>query len=374
MQFLIFLLVMVSFFSLDIIRDYIIVAFSILFSLMLIWLLFGTYRSRIIKMVNVALQELELEYGASIIIIQAVSIATYIATMYGIYSFILTSNDPQLDAFRWLLILLFGSGFLANLPILGIICSGKTDNDARNMVSIFQCFWLGLNCLYLSRLIWSYGLIGKEYIFETNLIKQEVSVLFVGIFLLFLGFFLLPYLYGWRLSKQQKIALLQSQSDILNLCLKLTEEKETNSPRIVDEIKERIDKSMIEIKETKLVQHYMHSEKKIDIYEICSCRKDFREIQDLDIRFRSICLLCLIRDGLMENLITVKPILEEYKQKITDELNKEKDSAPQIWITIISLLAPLFGQYIIGIITKAGNASDPSELMSTISSILLKLN
>jgi tetratricopeptide (TPR) repeat protein len=378
-QFLAFLLIMANYFSIDNLIDYIIVAFFILLSLALIWLLFGTYNGSLIKKLKLVLLENEIEHRKTAIISAVLSAEIYAVIAGIIFFFSSVPGHLQLVFFRLLLLSLFSAGFLANLPILWVIMSEKVDNDTRNITSLFQSFWLGLNCLYLSQIVWSYGMIGRNYLFETDFIKQDVSILSLGILILFLVFFLLPYLYGWRISKQQRIEFLQAQNDLLNLCSKLPEEKRSKQ-MFETEIEGRITKSINRIENYKIVQNYMISgdnvnkDLKSEKDEICDYRENFENIKDLDIRFRGLCMLCLIKDGLKEGLENFDPMLDEYKQLISNELNVETSSKPQLWITVLSLIAPIFGQYIISIITRTGIASNPSDLMSAISGVLLNTN
>ena len=257
-------------------------------------------------------------------------------------------NNPYDMGYELIFIILSGF-FVSFIASNRILASYKTSNMLRKAVMIFSFCWLGFNSLYLSQLLWCWQLAKLNSPLDIGFvtIPSGTPIMVALTILIFVVFFLIPYIIGWRTSRQkQKELLTQRVNDFktMNAILKLqgieTKEK-LDEVLSLNEIK-RLKESSVE---NNFLERKMLAQLGI-LSKINSSDTASKDLESID--------------------IISKKIIED-TQKELEILNADK---PQIWIAAVSLLSPLIIQLLSSWAIQAGLSSKPESLFSGLTQIL----
>ncbi|MDD1762431.1 MAG: tetratricopeptide repeat protein, partial [Methanothrix sp.] len=257
-------------------------------------------------------------------------------------------NNPYDMAYELIFIILSGF-FVSFIASNRTLTSYKTSNMLRKAAMIFSFCWLGLNSLYLSQLLWCWQLAKLNTPLDIGLvtIPSGTPIMVALTILIFVVFFLIPYIIGWRTSRQkQKKLLTQRVNDFKTITTILqldTIEPDTKHTEI-SSLKEimRLGSKPVEnsFLENQVLAQLTNLKEKNPSEQVS---KDYEFI----------------------NIIS-KKIIED-TQKELEILNADK---PQIWIAAVSLLSPLIIQILSSWAIQAGLSSKPESLFSGLTQIL----
>ena len=257
-------------------------------------------------------------------------------------------NNPYDMGYELIFIILSGF-FVSFIASNRILTSYKTSNMLRKAAMIFSFCWLGLNSLYLSQLLWCWQLAKLNCPLDIGFvtIPSGTPIMVALTILIFVVFFLIPYIIGWRTSRQKQKKLLTERVNDFKTMTTILQLQGRESKKRLDEIL-----SLKEIKRLKdsSVENNFLEEQMLEQFDILSKT----ESPDLDSKdLKSI------------NIIS-KKIIED-TQKELEILNADK---PQIWIAAVSLLSPLIIQILSYWAIQAGLSSKPESLFSGLTQIL----
>jgi len=257
-------------------------------------------------------------------------------------------NNPYDMAYELIFIILSGF-FVSFIASNRILASYKTSNMLRKAAMIFSFCWLGLNSLYLSQLLWCWQLAKLNSPLDIGFvtIPSGTPIMVALTILIFVVFFLIPYIIGWRTSRQkQKKLLTQRVNDFktITTILQLDAIEPDTKYAEISSLKEimrlgskSVEKSFLE---NRVLAQLTNLKGKNSSEEVS---KDCKSID-----------------------IISKKIIED-TQKELEILNADK---PQIWIAAVSMLSPLIIQLLSSWAIQAGLSTKPESLFSGLTQIL----
>lgn len=257
-------------------------------------------------------------------------------------------NNPYDMAYELIFIILSGF-FVSFIASNRILTSYKTSNMLRKAAMIFSFCWLGLNSLYLSQLLWCWQLAKLNSPLDIGFvtIPSGTPIMVALTILIFVVFFLIPYIIGWRTSRQKQKKLLTQRVNDFKTMTAILQLQGIEAKKRLDEI--------LSLKEIKRLKE-------------SSVEKNFLEEQMLaqfDCLSKTQPPDLALKDLKSINIIS-KKIIED-TQKELELINADK---PQIWIAAVSLLSPLIIQILSSWAIQAGLSSKPENLFSGLTQIL----
>ena len=129
------------------------------------------------------------------------------------FSHLVPSHRVTVLIFRYTLLALFISSWIAMLPILiGVLSSKNVDKGTRTRFFVAQIGSLVSNALFLALTFWAFGIAGRGYEFSVSGIPFTFSPLLISVvFAFFICTVLIPYGIGTHQAKKWKIHLLERQ-------------------------------------------------------------------------------------------------------------------------------------------------------------------
>ncbi len=300
-------------------------------------------------------------------IISLLAITTYILISAAFYFRLISLETEMLLFIRLAFVYIFTANFAATffiflLPVVTILLSVNVGEDERNILLIFQFGYLCISALFISVILWAFG-IGNGVI--------SISPLFIGIMTSLLIFvFLTPYLLGWRHEKRWRELLLMKRQTWIEELLDIFEFPTPSLyvPKLQQLlIKINDDKVVCEedeiIKDNTYFNHRKETNSFGYVYEEamqqmnpCASYKNFLR------KFKENTQECLNQikaheDDEDELTKLVKAYTEIYRMRkgeIAKMLDAERTAKPLLWIGLTFVLTPILTTILSLIANKIG--------------------
>lgn len=323
---------------------------------------------------------------------------------------IIPGDQARFFLIRELALLIFLGGCIFLPPLINILISSSTDGELRKTVLSIHFLWLGLTFLYLSRLFWCSGYTELNYPRDIGLmiIPEKTPIMLISFLIIFLTIFLIPYICGWRWTKNEREKFLSKEMQDLKDISTILQLKGEQRNRKINAIIGNFNKKIEFFKNMDIYKLIFEDNcdqedtrikcfsRKLIFGKRCGKKSDnCIRAMGIDFRFKSLDFMTEIRDELIKmdapksntswqpefqsiSLIEsadhmsddIYLLAKDYIEKIQEELSLLKESKPQLWIAAVSILSPVMVQILGSAMIKMGLSSQPESLLSGLFKIL----